>query len=365
MPLLFSIGYFSNIIIQIKRTISHYSHLLMRAITSTFIFICIISACQRAPDELFTITGLTMGTSYSIKYISQNKTIEKETIRVDIEQILADINQSMSTYLSDSELSRLNQAKVSDWQNLSKDLYFVIEHANNVSLTTNGAFDITVGPLVNLWGFGPDPFTREIPSEQLIESTKRHIGYEKILFDNASNQIAKSDPDSYIDLSGIAKGFAVDKIANYLDKQGFQNYLVEIGGELKGKGINTNQTAWQIGIEQATSLERSVQRIVSLNNIAMATSGDYRNYFEKDGIRYSHTIDPATGNPIKHNLASVTVLAQSSMHADAMATAFMVLGTDKTHALANELGIAIYTLSKSGKGFEEKYNDHFKPYLSN
>ncbi len=337
----------------------------MHPLFSTLLFICIISACQRAPDELFTITGLTMGTTYSIKFISQNKTIKKETIRADIEQVLTNINHSMSTYLSDSELSRLNQSKVSDWQNLSKDLYFVIEHANKVSLMTNGAFDITVGSLVNLWGFGPDTFTREIPSDQLIELTKQYSGYEKILFNKPSNQISKSDPDCYIDLSGIAKGFAVDKIANYLDKQGFKNYLVEIGGELKGKGINANQKAWQIGIEQAKSLERSVQRIVGLNNIAMATSGDYRNYFEKNGIRYSHTIDPVTGKPIKHNLASVTVLDKSTMHADALATAFMVLGTGKTHALANEFGIAVYTLSKTGKGFEERYNDYFKTYLSN
>ncbi len=365
MPLFSGIGYFFNIITQIKRTVSHKSHLLMRTLLSILIFICIISACQRAPDKLVTITGLTMGTTYSIKLISQNITLEKETIHANIEQILADINQSMSTYLSDSELSLLNQSKISDWQNLSKDLYFVIEHANNVSFVTKGAFDITVGPLVNLWGFGPDPFTREIPADQLIESTKQHSGYEKILFNKPLNQISKSDPDSYIDLSGIAKGFAVDKVANYLDGQGFQNYLVEIGGELIGKGINANREAWQIGIEQAKSLERSVQRIVSLNNIAMATSGDYRNYFEKKGIRYSHTIDPATGKPINHNLASVTVLDKSAMHADALATAFMVLGTDKTHTLANELGIAIYTLSKSGKGFEERYNDYFKTYLSN
>jgi FAD:protein FMN transferase len=337
----------------------------MRILLPSLIFICIISACQRAPNDLLSIGGLTMGTTYSIKFIPQNKNIDKNKIYTDIEQILTDINQSMSTYITDSELSLLNQSKDGEWQDISDDLYLVIEHANNVSLITNGAFDITVGPLVNLWGFGPDPITRKIPDDSLLQAIKQHTGYKKIKLETSTKQILKSDPAIYIDLSGIAKGYAVDKIASYLDKHNIQNYLVEIGGELLGKGHNANHQAWQIGIEQAKSLERSVQRIINLNNIAMATSGDYRNYFEKESIRYSHTIDPATGKPILHNLASVTVLAKSAMQADAMATAFMVLGTNKTHQLADELGIAVYTLSKSTTGFEERYNTHFKSYLSN
>ncbi len=308
---------------------------------------------------------MTMGTSYSVKLIAhEDDGIDEKTIHTNIEQILTDINQSMSTYIPDSELSLLNQLHSSDWQQLSDDLYTVISHANSVSVTTDGAFDVTVGPLVNLWGFGPKPFTQEVPDDEIIQSTLQHTGYEKIVIDLLENRISKSDPDLYIDLSGIAKGFAVDKIARYLDKINIQNYLVEIGGELVGKGVNTNQQPWQIGIEQAKALERSVQRIISLNNMAMATSGDYRNYFEKDDVRYSHTINPETGKPIVHNLASVTVLDKSTMHADAMATAFMVLGTEKTHVLADKLGIAVYTLTKTETGFEEKYNNYFKPYLS-
>jgi len=336
----------------------------MRTLITILILICTFGACQRAPEESINMTGLTMGTSYSIKLIPKEKTINRETLHADIEEILTDINQSMSTYISDSELSLLNQSNTSDWQQLSDDLFSVIEHANNISAMTDGAFDITVGPLVNLWGFGPDPFTQEIPDEVLRLETKNHVGYKKILLNSTLKQISKSDPAIYIDLSAIAKGFAVDKITDYLDTQNIKHYLVEIGGEIKAKGINTHQQAWQIGIEQAESLERAVQRIVSLDNMAMATSGDYRNYFEKEGIRYSHTIDPATAAPIYHNLASVTVLDISTMHADALATAFMVLGTEKTHVLANKLGIAVYTLSKTETGFKERYNIHFKSYLS-
>jgi len=338
--------------------------MFMRTLILILSLICINSACQRASKTVFGLSGVTMGTTYSVKLLSQVENIDKSKIHTDIEYILAAVNQSMSTYIDDSELFLINKESVSSWLPISDDLYTVIEHANTISEITNGAFDVTVGPLVNLWGFGPDPFTQEIPNESLLQETKRHTGYEKILFDSSSNSISKSDPDIYIDLSAIAKGFAVDKIAHYLDKNNIQHYLVEIGGELIGKGLNTNQEAWQIGIEQANPLERSVQRIVDLKNMAMATSGDYRNYFEKEGVRYSHTIDPTTGKPINHNLASVTVLHQSAMHADALATAFMVLGTEKTHALANERGIPVYTIFKTDTGFKERYNNVFKPYLS-
>lgn len=336
----------------------------MRNFLIILLLICIFSACQRTADRLITITGLTMGTTYSVKLISDRPDVDKNKLRTDIELILAEINQSMSTYIPDSELSLLNQNTSVDWAFISDDLFNVIEHAHAISITTKGAFDITVGPLVNLWGFGPHPFSKEIPTDSELKEIRQHVGYEKIHFDASTQRILKTDPNLYIDLSAIAKGFAVDKIALYLDKNNIHRYLVEIGGELIAKGLNDNYQAWQIGIEQANTIERTVQQVISLDNIAMATSGDYRNYFEKDGIRYSHTIDPTTGKPIHHNLASVTVLHQSTMYADALATAFMVLGTEKTHKLANELGIAVYTLSKSAAGFNAQYNDYFKPYLS-
>ncbi len=324
-----------------------------------------VCSCQSQQKELVTINGLTMGTTYSIKIVAADIALDEKKIHKDIESILTDINQSMSTYIADSELSLFNQSRITDWQVLSADLYRVIKHGNHISMISNGAFDITVSALVNLWGFGPDPYTRDIPSNSLIESIKQHTGFEKLDFDESMQRISKSDPVVTIDLSGIAKGFAVDKISQHLNGLGIVDYLVEIGGELIGKGTNVKQQAWKIGIEQANPLERSVQRIVNLDNIAMATSGDYRNYFEKDGVRYSHTIDPVSGKPISHTLAAVTVLHSSAMHADALATAFMVSGPEKSLALANEVGVALYMLIKTDVGFEERYNDRFKPYLTN
>jgi len=323
-----------------------------------------VSACQQTNYEILVLNGLTMGTTYSVKINADNAFVKKNQISDDIDEILSEINQSMSTYIKESELSNINFSTISDWQSISDDLFEVIDHAINVSLKTNGAFDITIAPLVNLWGFGPDKLQNKIPTNEIIELTKKNTGYKKISIDKSLKKISKHDPNLQIDLSGIAKGFAVDKIAQYLDKRGFKNYLVEIGGELIGKGLNKDNEIWQIGIENPNNNSDTIKRIIRLKDMAMATSGNYMNYFEKDGVRYSHTINPVTGKPIKHKLASVTVLDNSAMNADALATAFMVLGSEKALSLANNLEIAIYLIIKDGKRFEEKYNDYFIPYLS-
>ncbi len=329
------------------------------------IFISLICACQIKSDPYISIFGSTMGTTYSVKYQQINEIPEQEHVHSSIEKILSDINQSMSTYIDDSELSLFNRSRDTGFQKLSDDLYKVIKHANQVRILSNGAFDVTVGPLVNLWGVGPDPMDHKIPTDDQINELRQHTGFAKIQFDPTTKSIAKSEPDMYIDLSGIAKGFAVDKLSHYLDSLQIENYLIEIGGELIGKGINSENNPWQIGIEQAKPLKRSVQQIINLENMAMATSGDYRNYFEQHGVRYSHTIDPVNGKPILHRLASISVLDKSTMHADAMATAFMVMGSEKSMALAEKLNIPIYMIIKTDKGFEERYNKLFETYFSN
>lgn len=323
-----------------------------------------LCACQKQKTEIYNLNGLTMGTSYSVKIVPDNSPFNKNNIHKNIDKILFDINQSMSTYIENSEISRFNQSKNTSWLNISEDLYYVIQHANQISLQSNGAFDITVSPLVNIWGFGPDPFTRKIPTEDTITLIKKNTGYKKLNVDTTTNRISKTIPELSIDLSGIAKGFAVDKIAQFLDDKGFKNYLVEIGGEIIANGLNSKHQVWQIGIEQPNPIKRNIQSIIGLKNIAMASSGDYRNYFEHDGKRYSHTIDPESGKPITHTLASVTVLHASAMYADALATAFMVTGPEKSLGLANQLGIPIYMIIKNDSGFEERYNDAFKPYIN-
>ena len=320
-----------------------------------------IGACQNNNYKIVLINGLTMGTTYSIKIKTADAVVNQEKIRADIEKILLEINQKMSTYIVDSELSVINFSNSLDSNLISDDLFKVISHANTISKTTNGAFDITVGPLVNLWGFGPNKSENKIPSNEEIELIKKNIGYKKIYLNKETTSIKKLHPDLYVDLSGIAKGFAVDKIALYLNSYNLENYLVEIGGELIAKGTNEDNEVWQIGIENPNN---NLAKIIGLKDIAMATSGDYRNYFEKNGVRYSHTINPNTGKPIKHKLASVTVLDKTAMNADALATAFMVLGPAKTIELANELKIGVYLIIKNDENFYEEYNEYFEPFIS-
>ena len=318
-------------------------------------------ACQNNNYKIVLINGFTMGTTYSIKIKTADTVVNQEKIRAGIEKILLEINQKMSTYIVDSELSVINFSNSLDSNLISDDLFKVISHANTISKTTNGAFDITVGPLVNLWGFGPNKSENKIPPNEEIELIKKNIGYKKIYLNKETTSIKKLHPDLYVDLSGIAKGFAVDKIALYLNSYNLENYLVEIGGELIAKGTNEDNEVWQIGIENPNN---NLAKIIGLKDIAMATSGDYRNYFEKNGVRYSHTINPNTGKPIKHKLASVTVLDKTAMNADALATAFMVLGPAKTIELANELKIGVYLIIKNDENFYEEYNEYFEPFIS-
>ena len=318
-------------------------------------------ACQNNNYKILLINGLTMGTTYSIKIKTADAVVNQEKIRADIEKILLEINQKMSTYIVDSELSVINFSNSLDSNLISDDLFKVISHANTISKTTNGAFDITVGPLVNLWGFGPNKSENKIPSNEEIELIKKNIGYKKIYLNKETTSIKKLHPDLYVDLSGIAKGFAVDKIALYLNSYNLENYLVEIGGELIAKGTNEDNEVWQIGIENPNN---NLAKIIGLKDIAMATSGDYRNYFEKNGVRYSHTINPNTGKPIKHKLASVTVLDKTAMNEESLATAFMVLGPAKTIELANELKIGVYLIIKNDENFYEEYNEYFEPFIS-
>lgn len=336
----------------------------MRLILIIVSIAVLLAACtDQAVSNSVQISGQTMGTTYSVTYRPVSDEPDKQVLFKEIETLLTKINQSMSTYIDDSELSRFNRTEAGLETVLSKELFYVIQSAVKVSQISDGAFDITVGPLVNLWGFGPTPVQRQQPQAADIQRVLEHTGYEKLSLDAGKLSITKANEYMYVDLSGIAKGYAVDRIAQLMDSYLIQHYLIDIGGELRGKGRNDKNQPWQIGIEQARPFSREVQRVISLDNQAMATSGDYRNYYEQDGIRYSHTIDPKTGAPITHVLASVTVLHESCMLADALSTALMVMGPDAAMELANQQQLPVYLLVKSENGFVERYNDPFQVYL--
>ncbi|MDH5499966.1 MAG: FAD:protein FMN transferase, partial [Gammaproteobacteria bacterium] len=224
---------------------------------------------------------------------------------------------------------------------------------------TSGAFDITVGPLVNLWGFGPDGIVRSPPPDREIETAKTRVGYSHLQADCSKPAIRKDIPRLYLDLSAYAKGYAVDRISELLDKMEIADYLVEIGGEMKLRGFNAEKQKWAVAIEAPLQNERQVQRIFRITNQSVATSGDYRNFFESNGQIFSHTIDTRTGRPVRHGLASVTVVAETTAIADALATALLVLGPEDGMMLAQREGLAAYFLIRTSGGIEAKMSPAF------
>ena len=289
----------------------------------------------------------------------------QQELQQAIDQQLLLINQQMSTYQDDSELSKFNRALVGEWVNVSANLFDILVMSMELSWLTGGAFDITVGPLVNLWGFGPDglDMPSTVPDAGNIKALLEQSGFQAIELALDDNSIRKTKP-VILDLSAIAKGYGVDKVAELLLYAGYTDFMVEIGGELRLAGNSPRGTPWRIAIEQpdANAFGQS-NKAVQVSGVSIATSGDYRNYFEQDGKRYSHTIDPTTGYPTDHSLASITVIADSSAYADGLATALNVLGPEKALQLAEQQGLAIYMLVKTEQGFAAQYSEAFKPYL--
>ncbi|BCL70842.1 FAD:protein FMN transferase [Vibrio nigripulchritudo] len=314
------------------------------------------------PKEQIHLSGPTMGTTYNIKYIEVEGAPASGDIQVEVDRLLELVNDQMSTYRKDSELSRFNQYKGSDAFEVSPETAIVVKEAIRLNQLTRGALDVTVGPLVNLWGFGPEARPEVIPSDEELNARKAMTGIQHLSV--TSSTLTKTLPDLYVDLSTIAKGWGVDVVANYIESLGINNYMVEIGGEIRLKGVNQEEVPWRIAIEKPSTTERAIQEIIEPGNMAIATSGDYRNYFEKDGVRYSHIINPQTGKPISHKVVSVTVLHPSSMTADGLSTGIMVLGEEAGLEIANENNLAVMIIVKTEQGFEEIYSDTFKQYLN-
>ena len=321
------------------------------------------SAQQSAKHNQFSYSDWIMGTTFNIKAPELPGCVDGEQLKAEIMSLLVEIDGQMSTYKYDSELSKINTNTTTDKIVVSTALFKVLTEAQRIGALSGGAFDITVGPLVNLWGFGPDKTVTEAPSAQLIEQALEKTGNDSLLLDKASQSIEKLKPKIYLDLSALAKGYAVDQVAALLESKQVSDFLVEIGGELKLKGHNRDKKAWRIAVEKPDAESRTIQAVLSATDIAIASSGDYRNFFEQDGQRYSHTIDPRTGWPISHNLVSVTVLNKSTMTADALATAFMVLGAKRGLALAEQKKIAVLFYVKSDNGFIEKSSTAYQKII--
>ena len=321
--------------------------------------LCIVMLVGCGGPKPINIGGQTMGTTYSVKVVGA--TVDDVQLAALIDERLLRINQLMSTYMPASELSQFNDAPTDVWFDVSPETLAVIALSTEIATLSEGSFDVTVGPLVNLWGFGPQQIPDHVPSAAEIEAIRDRVGFTHL---QVRPGALRKDAALYVDLSAIAKGFAVDEIVSLLEARGLVNYLVEVGGEIRARGKNPGGQIWRVAIELPDASQRRPYQVVELADMSMATSGDYRNYFEQGGVRFSHTIDPATGSPIRHNLASVTVLAKSAARADAMATAINVMGADRGLALAEAQGLAVFVILKQADGFEARHSSAFAPYLS-
>ncbi len=315
-------------------------------------------------ESVQSFFGPTMGTRYAVSLAAgkaaANWPPDVQAVQQRVEQRLAEINRRMSTYDPESELSRFNRLRSSDWFSVSAETAEVVSAALKIAERTSGAFDPTVGPIVNLWGFGPDKRRMEIPGDGPIAEALQRVGYEKVSVRMEPPAIRKSLPEVYLDLSGIAKGYASDEISALLDELGFPNTMVEIGGEIRTRGTKIDGSPWRIGVEQPDDLDRQVHAAVTLVNAGMATSGDYRNFFEHEGVRYSHTIDPATGRPVGHSLAAVSIVAPTCMEADALATAVLVMGDQKGYDWCMAEDVAAMFLVRQGEQIVERATPSFQ-----
>ena len=290
------------------------------------VFLIFQSCSSPRQGSWIRISGFTQGTTYHITYLDTDSTVYQE----EIDSVLQDFDMSLSTYIPESVISGINRGV----EGVSPDPAFIrcFNAAREVFEQSGGAFDISIAPIVNAWGFG---FTEQAAVDSLmIDSLLQFVGMDKIILQEG--KIRKSLEEVMLDMNAIAQGFSVDVVAGFLESVGIRNYLVEIGGELRTRGFNPDGAAWRVGIDkplegnQLAGLE--LEAIISLTDRSLATSGNYRRFYEKDGIKYSHTIDPATGYPVQHGLLSATVLCRECMYADAYATAFMVMGTEKSKA---------------------------------
>lgn len=314
-------------------------------------------AC-RPPSEplpMVELAGETMGTTFSVKIAARLDAAARQDVEAQVRQALDAVDKAMSTYRHDSELMRFNRHPAGEPFAFEPATFSVLVRALEVAEATNGAFDPAVGPLVNAWGFGPDGDT-DAPDSNALEALRARVDMRRQLrLDRVARTATKARDDVFIDLSAIAKGYAVDQVAAALAAAGLSRHLVEVGGEMRAGAAKPDGTAWRVGIERPELMHGRAQRIVPLEHLAIATSGDYRNYREVAGQRVSHLIDPRSGRPIGHRLASASVIAADCATADAWATALMVLGPEAAIAAADAYGVAALLLVRADNGrFEER-----------
>lgn len=316
-----------------------------------------------APPAATYLSGETMGTTYNVKLATALGSSDEASLRASIESVLSTIIGQMSTYEPDSEISRFNQSRSTEPFPVSKATAQVVAESLEISRQSDGAFDVTVQPLVDAWGFGPSGRPEAPPSDGELDALKQHIGYDKLEVSLEPPTLTKHHPEVEVDLSAIAKGYAVDRLAELVESLEVTGYMIEIGGDVRARGENPRGGPWRLGIEEPVRDARRVRAIVGLEDAALATSGNYRNSYEVGGVRYVHTLDPSTARPVRHRLAGVSVIHPRCAVADAWATALMVLGPERASELIEARGLQTYLIISTDGGFEDQIAKGFDERL--
>ena len=332
---------------------------------------CVLfSGCDSAttpatPASTATVLdGKTMGTFWRVSVIGVDEA-KAQALRAKVQTQLDADDRLLSTWKNDSALMRFNHATDTRPWPVSEAMADIVTLSLRIGAKTHGAMDITVGPLVNLWGFGPDKQPVATPDAQAIAAAKARTGLQHLQVINQSGRqfLQKDIPDLFVDLSTVGEGYAADHLARLMEQEGISRYLVSVGGALVSRGMNGEGKPWRVAIQKPTDRENAVQAIVDINGHGISTSGSYRNYYELDGKRISHVIDPQTGQPITHKLVSVTVIAPTALEADGWDTGLMVLGPEKAQQVVREEGLAVYMIVKEGEGFKTWMSPQFRTFL--
>ncbi len=317
-----------------------------------------------APKQALVLEGKTMGTYWRASMAGVDNSRATE-LRGKIQAQLDADDRELSTWKSDSALSRFNQSRGTTPWPVSEAMSDIVTLSLRIGEKTHGAMDVTVGPLVNLWGFGPGKQPVQTPTQAQIDAARALTGLQHLRIINSAGQqwLQKDLPELYVDLSTVGEGYAADHLARLMEREGISRYLVSVGGAVTTRGLNAEGKAWRVAIQKPTDRENAAQAIVDLNGHGISTSGSYRNYYELDGKRISHVIDPTTGQPIQHKLVSATVIAPTALEADGWDTGLMVLGTEKAKEVALKEGLAVYLITKEGNGFSTWMSPQFKTFL--
>ena len=332
--------------------------MLMKFRLAVLVYLCLLTACQKNPET--TLSGSIQGTTYHLKAVTRGIDVTQEALKADVEAVFRMVDEQLSNWREDSEISRFNRQQSTDWQTVSPAILYLVSVAREIHDRTGGCYDLTVKPLFELWGFARHE--QAIPSAEAIRQVLAHVGMDKLEVDPANRRMRKRDPHVEISLDSIAQGYTVDVLAQMLEDRGIHNYLAEIGGEMKVKGVKADGSSWRVAIEKPTPMAREVQRILELHEVAgmaVMTSGTYRNFFESGGKSYSHILDPRTGQPVTHNLLSTTVLHEDPTLADAWSTALLCVGEVEGARIAEQESLKALFIYREGNELKERMSPTF------